>query len=371
MVAKRKRTIQDYKQFSTKGRKARAGYTTNSTQTSPRIFKEQELLVLIKRLPKQFTYSRTKTEQHQDEFTSRTIVNLNDGRERQNEENWDDDSSSENDMQSLITMLKRPDVLSRLPSNYDHFIRPITNNERANSTLDHVSINKDLDTTVVTSVVPRRRNPVCRTIKNNYNYVNIKPGPKCSKPQDYLQLMECNGIPAMLDGSDCRENTPSLSLSPIIERSDERTCADIREEGEQIKSFAETSSLPKLNNVTDITEIGLLKEHNASVPRVTANDSIVRNNSRKQQAHNVNMTTQRQTENENVEERDDHLEELNGEAFTSLVRSERQEEVENVNDDTRASDANREARSHKKKKRHRHIIIEADTVHIHNHFYNQ
>lgn len=415
MPSRRRKAPNDYRQ-SAKGRRAEnIQYTTNATQTSPRIIKSDELLVLIKRIPPKDIYRRLKTDDNQKSYRQQPILKDkrnytatttdNDEHEKCDEDN----GSSENDgIESPASKLqKRSDALSRLPHNYDHFAKPITNNEHVNSTLDNVSIDRATETrTTPTS-------KICSAIYSTSSHCvsSIKPRPKCKKMRNCLlpPSLECNRIPILLAATICHENPSSASppsLSPIVERTGEYTRV-LEKESPSIQS----ATVTEMNNLMDIAnfdnfELDLYNDNIAVPNNVRDDSSLVRSIE--------NLTS---VVNQHVDSNDERIVEgtcepiaqhENDNSATMITAKRRNGQIaltqnadENVSNDVRftrhntlhldennddpsrptdngkqrtgrppSSSSSSNGRQNRRKRR-KCIMIEADTVHIHNHFYNR
>lgn len=258
--SKRRRKIPNYREMAA-GTRRKVTYTNNSTQTSPEIRKDNQIIVLLKRMPNRRLFSKLKkmkdnvvenceagrnTIQDQDanggpqpscsgtnKLKDKIEVNISD-------KGQEDLICPNANIESLMTASKRPDVLSGLPTSTEH--------------LDNMPI--DIPNNINVKIERERQSTSLQPI-------HTKPSPKCSKNMN----IECNRIPIMLDGSE--NNSESLqSLSPITEKSK-------RTESINVSAMILEKSIT-LNEVFDITdgdiEASASKASNVSITRLEDQD---------------------------------------------------------------------------------------------------
>lgn len=376
MGPKRRKRNADYWEM-TVGSRRRITYVTNSTQTSPEIRRDNQIIVLIKKLPNKRLFSeikkmKEKTKQNEIESTEEKrntthdqdknahsqpscsgVTKLNDKNEA-NLQNQDDSSCSSENMESLVTTLRRPDILSRLPISYHHFAKPISNNQMANSTLDNIPVDKPEDFNV--NIRKRRRS-------NFIEPIYTKPGPKCSKKMN----LECNRIPIMLD-CDQNDRESIQSLSPIMERSERTKSIDT-------SGMVLEKSL-SLNQVVDITDeevqMNASEINNVSVPRLEDDQDEISSSSDDPDVGRILEDSSVEV-SEIVDNPEDpcRIENvpIDCQNNTALVRSNNNQNLPEGSNDQ--NDNGNIGNQKRKKSRKKYITINTKTVYIHNHFYNQ
>ncbi|KAG5875737.1 hypothetical protein JTB14_010725 [Gonioctena quinquepunctata] len=242
---------------------------------------------------------------------------------------------------SPISIQPRPSHISKAPTSYRYFVKPITNNEKANSTLDNSTRacvgNKKQNINII-----RRRKSV-----SNWRRTNIKPGPLSYKLRVLQDFGEDMNVPVMLSKPSTSrvERRPSLNLDTISEKSEDNLPITDLEFNVNVESERESNQV-----ISGSQEVGSL------------NDAFCRNQ------ENFNKPPG-EIEVETVDVPEPEQPERVHLGFNGITTVISQDSGRDNSDTNTSCGFDKEAdevdwNTHKK-----YVKIKAHTVHIHNHFY--
>lgn len=287
--------------------------TTRESSTQTEVFKEWlRTEVVLEKLSQSKIRSLTEDNRHQtDQETTDHLTIQN---------------------PSLLNIPKRPSSISKPPGSYRIFARPITNNERANSTL----VNDIVDECQLNTQSP----PTTRSNQNK-KVRFVKPGPLSYKQRVLKELNEDMNVPVMLSEQPevnvDRHN--SLNLDTILEQINENSTAT-----------------PEFDINFDMNSFNLEPRDMAVQTGVSIsniNDAMIEITSKSGEADNPQ---QEKTQPKTIQ--------MNFRGITTTITS--RSTSQNDNESSSSGDDAEENLPNNTK----HIKIKAHTVHIHNHFYN-
>lgn len=238
---------------------------------------------------------------------------------------------------SLLPVLNRPSSISKPPGSYRIFVKPITNNERANSTL----VNDTAED------YQQQQQVLTGRCNQNKKVRFVKPGPLSYKQRVLKELKEDMNVPIMLSEQPelNEEGRNSLNLDTILEQINENGTAT----PELDLNFDMNSFNLEPHNMAVQTGVSI----NISPSNVNNDDGVVEDRSKSEE-----------TDNPSQEKAQPKTIRMDFRGITTTITS--RSTSQNFNGSSSSDNDDAEGLP----KDTKYVKIKAHTVHIHNHFYN-
>lgn len=268
--------------------------------------------------------------------------------------------SNEIEYSSLVQpLVNRPAFLSRLPSTYSTFAKPITNNEKANSTLADIT-NREEDQKEF-ALNAADNNEKC-DLENLLDKATIfcKPGPKSHKLKWLLRHQEDMRVPiALAQNEELSSRQNEDHLPTIEERSIEQTVVPATSNQEELINIEEVSLNLNIqcSGIPNDTEVlrSLIGHMNVDLPTEINQDALQAN------AGDAGYNAERNSGSDSQEPCNIQF---NFAGFATTIAASRTAEDHNSHNSSGAKFDDQPDENSTKC-----IRITAETVHIHNHFY--
>lgn len=284
-------------------------------------------------------------------------------------------TNMERNVDPVISQYNDLPKISRLPNNYNVFVRPITNNERANSTLASGFLSNSESQK---SLLGSEKQPSTCTQENRVTK-RYKPGPKCYK-RLHEEFHEEFDIP-LLRNDDNNNNSLNNSLTVIHEQEedisqppDEMILTNCRNDNEVLPVLDVSSGACDISEPTGLAGLIELLDNPSDVILDSINQDMTRTNSQANVPITKDPGNNKEPENEPTENVGDQKRRRN-KTVTFEFRDIRTEIVENgENEQTAPNEENDsmededDVGAHLRKRKY--IRIFAEKVNIYNHFYN-
>lgn len=253
-------------------------------------------------------------------------------------------------------LVNRPAYLSRLPSTYSTFVKPITNNEKANSTLAEITTCEEESRKAIIIDDKSESEQLSENLLDKAALF-CKPGPKSFKRKWVLRHQEDMRVPIALTVNQEESSTQSrCNLPTIVERTTDGTVvpvtlddADVNVEEVSVNLNIQYSGI---QNETEVLQT-LMRQINVDVP------------AEMNQTKSDKAGPSSQNNGEGDSQRMPQNIKFNFAGFATTIAASRSAEEHNTYHNASSvkfDDQNEE-------KATKYIRITAETVHIHNHFY--